>query len=189
MSKIVEFRQRIIDEIREKLPELNHVDWYDGLFDEDDVKEWGEAAPSAYISLLRTGTHPHSTGEMLVDLNVVVAVVTQDHQFAREADEMNWELIEKIAILAKDNKFGDPNAGPGENVDFKRMRHPDLRREAVAIGIVEWTTNVTIGVNRSRLREEILGTDGNPITFPQILTGRSTLRGEAPTVVSFEDER
>jgi hypothetical protein len=187
MSKIVEFRDRVIEEIRTKVPELQAVDWYDGLFDEDDVKEWGGAAPSAYVALLKTNTTPHSTGEMLVDLAVVVVVVTQDQYEAREADAQNWDFIERIAILAKDNQFGDPNAGIAANIDFKRMRHPDLRREAVAVGLVEWTTNLTIGVKADTRRNEILGIDGEQIGFPRTLTGRSTLRDGGTDVTDLTD--
>lgn len=187
MSKIVEFRQRVIDEIRLKFPEFVNVDWYDGLFDEDDVREWGGAAPSAYVALLKNGTTPSSTGEMLSDLNVVVAVITQDEYEAREADIQNWDLIERIAILAKDNKFGDPNAGPGENVDFKRMRHPELRREAVSIGVVEWTTNITIGENRSLRRGEILDEYGRPIAFPRTIRPRDMATGVSEDPINIEE--
>ena len=175
MSKIVEFRDRVIEEIRTKVPELLNVDWYDGLFDEDDVKEWGGAAPSAYVALLKTNATPHSTGEMLVDLAVVVVVVTQDGYSSRDADSQNWDFIERIAVLAKDNQFGDANAGIAAGIDFKRMRHPELRREGVAVGLVEWTSNLTIGVNKTQRRNEILGIEGDPIGFPRNLTGRNRL--------------
>jgi hypothetical protein len=188
VSKIVEFRQRVIDQIRENMPELQNVDWYDGLFDEDDVREWGGAAPSAYVALLKTNATPHTTGEMLVDLAVVVVVVTQDQYEAREADAQNWDLIERIAVLAKDNQFGDPSAGIATNIDFKRMRHPELRREAVAVGLVEWTTNLTIGVNKTKRRNEILGIDDSPIVFPPNLTGRTALPKGGVDVTPITEE-
>jgi hypothetical protein len=187
MSKIVEFRDRVIEEIRTKVPELLNVDWYDGLFDEDDVREWGGAAPSAYVAFLKTNATPHATGEMLVDLAVVVVVVTQDH-ITRDADTQNWDFIERIALLAKDNQFGDPGAGIAANIDFKRMRHPELRREGVAVGLVEWTTNLTIGVNKARRRDEILGITGDPIDMPRSLFGRTSIRNGVPDFTDLSEE-
>ncbi|WP_298962223.1 hypothetical protein [uncultured Methylobacterium sp.] len=182
MSLIAGLRQRIVDAIRDEIDDLYNVDWYDGLFDEEDVTEWGQSAPAAYVAVLKAPTDPHATGEMLADLQIVVVVVTQDVSQAREGDGQNWGFMERIAALAKDNAFGDPNAAPAANVDFKKMRHPHLRREGVHIGVVEWRSNLTIGTNKSVAEDAILGL-AQPPMLPTLVarTGSDVMRFEDPS--------
>lgn len=177
MSKIVAYREKVVEAIREKVPDLINVDWYDGLFDEEDVIEWGGSAPAAYVACLNVKTTPHTTGELLSDTQVVVVVVTQDTGQAREADAENWTFLEAIATLAHQNTFGDPNASLPEGLDFKRLRHPQLRREGVALGVVEWTTDLTIGTHRTNRRDIPRDLQGRTYPFPDRLTARARLGG------------
>lgn len=163
MSAIAEFRQQITDTVRDEITDLFNVDWYDGLFDEDDLKEWGGSAPAAYVAALKGATRWHATGELLVDLQIVVVVVTQDGMAGRDGDAANWGFMERIAVLAKDNAFGNANAAPAEAIDFKKLRHPDLRRNGVHIGVVEWKSNLTIGRNKAVEEDEILGLPAPPL--------------------------
>jgi phage gp37-like protein len=149
-SEIIEFRDQIIEHIRECVPELASVDWYDGLFDETDVDEWIVQAPAAYVAAVSIPKNdPHQTGEMNATLRIIVTVVTEDKYSARDNDSQNWALMEKIATLANQNKFGNSNAAPAMTPMLKRLRDPVLRREGVALGVVEWDSGYTFGRNRT----------------------------------------
>lgn len=159
-SEIVAFRDRIIDVLREEVPELRSVDWYDGLFDEDDVKEWTVDAPAAYVAAVSIpDNRAHTTGEMNASLRIIVTVVTEDGIIARDNDEMNWRLMEKIAIVANQNRFGIRNAAPASTPMIKRLRDPQLRREGIALGVVEWDSGYTFGRNRSVEHEYVNDVD------------------------------
>lgn len=151
MSKIVSFRQRVIDSISDQVTQLRSVDWYDGLFDEGDLKEWVVDAPCAMVSVFNVPkAEHHSTRELNLDLRCVVVVITADEREPRSADAQVWEIMEEIVVLANLNTFGDPNAGPSTDLQFKRLRDPELRREGVALGVVEWSSGLTIGYDHVR---------------------------------------
>lgn len=190
MSAIVNYRDRVVEAIKTKFTDLRNVDWYDGIFDVDDIRTWGGDAPSAYVSVLNVPTEHHSTGELNGTLRVVVAVVTTDLYEPRDHDRQNWTFIEGIADFAKLNKFGDPNAAPATQIDFKRLRHPELRREGVGLGIVEWQATVTFGLNTNLEAEQIHDPldETRWIDMPRHL--RATTRNGAGTVteaVDFDD--
>jgi hypothetical protein len=159
-SQIITFRDRIIEALKQGVPELRSVDWYDGLFDEQDVNDWIVEAPAAYVAAVSIPKNmPHTTGEMNACLRIIVTVVTEDKYNARDNDEQSWEIMEKIAILANMNRFGDPNAAPAETPMLKRLRDPGLRREGVALGVVEWDSGFTFGTNKSVEHEFIRNTE------------------------------
>lgn len=149
MSKVITFRDKIVQTIRTNVPELHEVDWYDGLFDEEDINDWALKTPCAFVALRRAPGSHHSTGELNISLRALVVVVVSDQRVPRDADGQAWEIIEKIALLANFNSFGEANAGPATNVRFERLQDPELRREGVCVGIVEWSSELMIGTNRS----------------------------------------
>lgn len=150
MSEIIGFRDRIIEHLRTEVPELKSVDWYDGLFDEHDVDEWIVDAPAAYVAAVSIPKNDaHQTGEMNATLRIIVTVVTEDKFSPRDNDTQNWFLMEKIAVLANQNRFGDSNAAPADTPMLKRLRDPALRREGIALGVVEWDSGYTFGRNRT----------------------------------------
>ncbi|MEE9481856.1 hypothetical protein [Methylobacterium ajmalii] len=176
MSDIVAFRQRIMDTIEANVPGIAKVDWYDGLFDEDDVREWGLNTPAVMVAVLTVPNDHHTTGEILADLHCLATVITQDVAEPRDNDLQNWTLMEAIAKLANLNQFGDPNAAAACDVEMKRLRHPELRREGVAIGIVEWRSNLTIGRNRQAERDTFPGAGA----MPDRVTARAWLDDAPP---------
>jgi hypothetical protein len=156
MSRIVDFRQNIIDSLKTNVKELEDVDWFDGQFDEQDIKDWSLNTPCAFVGVLTpTNTEHHTTMELNAELRVIVAVIVQDTTSPRDADEKLWEILEKIVVLANLNAFGFENASPSTTLRFERLRDPELRREGVALGIVQWTTGVMIGRNRVYERDFI----------------------------------
>ncbi len=148
MSKIVAFRERIISTIKDSVEDIRDVEWYDGMFDDEDIKEWVLKTPAARVAVMNVPTEHHSTMEMNCRLRVVVVVIDENRRNDHDADGRAWDLVEKIAILANLNKFGDPNAAPATKVKFQRLSQPVLRREGVSIGIVEWESDLMIGRNR-----------------------------------------
>lgn len=147
MSAIVAFRQKIIDAIKTASPDLD-IEWYDGLFDETDIADWTLKTPCARVAVMNVPTEQTSTMEMNACLRVVVVIIDENSRAALDGDARAWELIEKVAILANLNTFGDPNAAPARAVKFKRISQPVLRREGVAVGVVEWESDLMIGRNR-----------------------------------------
>jgi hypothetical protein len=163
MSKVVEFRTRIMQAISTSLTDLQEVEWYDGIFDEDDIVEWSHKVPCAYVSVLNAPTEHHTTGELNADLRCVVVILDADTYNARDADERVWSLCERLSELANLNRFGDPNAAPATMIKFKRLVHPELRRNGVAVGIVEWQSGLTIGKNQVDARDFVWN-DGVKVT-------------------------
>jgi phage gp37-like protein len=188
MSAIVEYRTRVTDAVKELFDqELYQVDWYDGLFDEDDLKEWGAGAPSVYIANLNSPTRQHATGQMIGDVQMVAVVVTDDRSspVARSSDAQCWDIMERVADLVNENAFGHPNASIPEGLSIKKLRHPDLRREGMSLGVVEWTVAITLGRNRARDRDEPRDDAGQRIPMPPPKLS-SRLRDENEAVVATE---
>ena len=155
MSKVIAFREAIEQSLRDNVPMLREVDWYDGVFNQDDVADWTLKTPSAFVAVISGPSGHYSTGEMAIELRCVVAIVDQDGRSPRDADKRVWDLCEQISTLANLSTFGDPNASAATKVKFKRFAHPELRHEGVAIGVVEWESTLTIGHNRVHQREFI----------------------------------
>lgn len=150
MSSVVNFRERIMDTIKGAVTDLYEVNWYDGIFDEKDLVEWAHKTPAAYVSVLvNSETQHHTTGELNVPLRCVVVVIDADTYEPRDADNRIWKICEEIGVLANRNRFGDPNAGNATKIKFQRLVHPELRREGVAVGIVEWQSTLTLGINHA----------------------------------------
>ncbi|WP_316196574.1 hypothetical protein [Bradyrhizobium sp. SZCCHNS3053] len=176
MSKIVDFRQRIIDTIQAAYPDMD-VEWYDGLFDEHDVAEWTMKTPCARVAVMNVPSEHIATGEMNACLRCVVVIVDENRNVALDGDARAWEYVEGIAILANLNKFGDENAAPATRVKFRRISQPVLRREGVSVGVVEWESSLTIGHNRIAEREYFYRPDGSRIMqLPRSNTTRANVR-------------
>jgi len=163
MSKIVDFRQRIIDAIKALFPDMD-VEWYDGLFDEQDIADWTLKTPCARVAVMSAPGEHVSTGEINTRLRILVVIIDENKRAALDGDAKAWEYVEKVAIMANLNTFGDPDAAPATMVRFRRISQPVLRREGVAVGVVEWESDLTIGHNRVREREFFYRTDGSMIT-------------------------
>mgnify|MGYP005818632265 CR=1 FL=1 len=163
MSKIVDFRQRIIDTIKDMYPEMD-VDWYDGQFDEHDIADWTVKTPSARVAVMNSIGDHEVTGELNARLRVVIVIIDENRHVALDGDARAWGYVENIAINANLNTFGDPNAAPATMVKFRRLSQPVLRREGVSIGVVEWESDLTIGHNRVRERDFFYRPDGSMIT-------------------------
>lgn len=173
MSKIVDFRTRIMEAIT-ALELFAEVDWYDGVFDQTDIEEWSLRSPSAFVSVRRAPTEHHGTGELNADLRCVVAIIAQDRTRPRDADTLVWDLIEAVSDLANLNKFGDPNAGAATGIKFERLVDPELRREGVAVGVVEWCSNFTFGTNTFDERNAIYHNGVRITQTPETLGGRAS---------------
>jgi hypothetical protein len=176
MSKIVDFRNRIIDTIKDAYRDLD-VEWYDGLFDEHDVAEWTLKTPCARVAIMNAPGEHEVTGELNARLRVVVVIVDENKRAALDGDARAWEYVEGIAILANLNKFGDPNAAPATMIRFRRISQPVLRREGVSVGVVEWESDLTIGRNHVLEREYFYRPDGSMITeMPLTMHTRGDIR-------------
>jgi phage gp37-like protein len=193
MSAIVEYRTRVTEAIRDLFKdELYNVDWYDGLFDEKDLHDWGQGAPAVYVANLNVPTRQHATGQMLGDVQMVAVVITDDRTSPepRASDAQCWDLMERVADLVNENSFGHLKASIPEGLSIKKLRHPDLRNQGVSLGVVEWTVNITLGRNRARDRDEprydadrLLAGERIPMPPPKL---SSRLRDENEAVVATE---
>jgi hypothetical protein len=186
MSRIVELRTQIMDAIRDGVPELNQVDWYDGLFDEKDVNAWVVDAPACFVAVKRVPGYHLSTGELHCPMNCLATIIVEDEHSPRDADEKLWAIMEKVVVLVNLNAFGNPNSALATDLKFERLLEPELRRQGVALGVVEWVQTMTLGINRSRQR--MFYTDpntGQTITqTPRQVTGEGkihTVTGETST--------
>jgi hypothetical protein len=184
MSKIVDFRQRIIDAIKTKFPEMD-VDWYDGLFDEQDIADWTLKTPCARVTVMNAPSEHEATMEMNARLRCMVVIIDENKNASLDGDARAWEYVEGIAVLANLSVFGDPNAAPATMVKFRRISQPVLRREGVAVGVVEWESDLTIGRNRILERDFYYRPDdGTMITD---LPTTSHLRGYVHNAAGLED--
>jgi hypothetical protein len=165
MSKIVDFRERIIEKVRETIPGVD-IDWYDGLFDEHDVAEWTVKVPCARVAVMNAPAKHHVTGEISTCLRVVCVIIDENRFAQLDGDARAWEMVESVALMANLNQFGDPNAGPATNVKFRRLSQPALRREGITIGVVEWESDITIGTNRARERDTVVFNGQRVTQFP-----------------------
>jgi hypothetical protein len=177
MSRIVEFRERVCQTIRTLMPELE-VEWYDGMFDEKDVGEWMLRTPCARVAVMNVPTKEHSTGEMNACLRVVVVFIATDGRHQRDGDEAVWEFIEKLAIAANYSNFGDPNAAPAKDIQFSRLSDPEMRRDGVTLGVVEWETGLMIGNNRARDREQVMFGNQQVTQTPRSVMAEGRIRGQ-----------
>lgn len=157
MGTFIEFRDRLVEAIKDEFQDdLYYVDWYDGLFDEEDLKEWGAQTPCAMVSVnTRNTSKHHSTGELLTDLKVTVVIIEHDGRQPRDADIKCWNLVERLGDWANLNKFKFESAGAASEIQMKRLKDPELRREGVALGVVEWCTNLTHGTRKFEQHEYI----------------------------------
>jgi hypothetical protein len=184
VSKIVAFRDRIIKAIQDLYPDMN-VEWYDGLFDEQDIADWTLKTPCARVAVMNGGGEHEVTGEINGTLRCVCVIIDENSRAALDGDARAWEYVENIAILANLNTFGDRNAAPATKVKFKRISQPVLRREGVAVGVVEWESSLTIGRNRVRERDFFYDSKGQMITkVPQT---KVTARGFVHNAAGFQD--
>lgn len=163
MSKIVAFRNRVIETIKTAIPEIVDIDWYDGIFDEQDVDDWTIVTPAARVAVMNVPTDHMVTGELNADLRCVVVIINQDKLAGRDGDDRTWDLVERLAVLANHNQFGDPDAAPATRVQFKRIGDPAMRREGISVGVVEWESGLAIGNNSARDRS-LVWHMGVPVT-------------------------
>jgi len=184
MSKIVAFRGRIIDAVKKTIPGMD-VEWYDGLFDEHDIADWTLKTPCARVAVMNVPTAEHtSTMEMNACMRVVVVVIDENKRANLDGDARAWEMIEKIAVMANLNKFGDPNAAPASKVKFKRISQPVLRREGVAVGVIEWESDLMIGRNRV-LERDFIYNNGQMVR--QVPQSNVTARGNVHNAAGMAD--
>lgn len=164
MSRIVAFRGRIMDAVGACIPDFAEVDWWDGIFDEDDLQEWSAKTPAAYVSVTSVPTAHAATGELNTDLRCVIAVVENDRRRPRDADERLWDYLERLAVMVNLNRFGDPHSAPATAVKIRKLPDAELRREGTAIGVVDWNSGLKIGVNQVHKREYVY----HPVTGERI---------------------
>ena len=184
MSRIVAFRESVMEYIRQSVEGIREVDWYEGLFTYEDVKQWSMRTPCAWVSVTSVPSQHHVTGEINTDLRVVVALIDVDRRNPRDADARVWGLMEDLAVKANMNTFGDENAAPATAFKLLRISDDELRQEGLALGVVEWRSGLTIGSNRARTRDE-LWIDGRrqDVKMPSSFRGRGRLHdGERETV-------
>lgn len=179
MSRIVDFRERIMDKIRTTIGEFAQVDWYDGIFDVDDVEEWSISTPCAWVSINTIPTTHHSTGEMNAQLRCVVVIVESDRRAPRDADGRCWALMEQVADLANLSVFSDPNAAPASEVKMVRITDPQLRRDGVALGIVEWMSGLALGTSRTAKHEFLYHNNARITQTPLNLKGQGAVNRSA----------
>lgn len=191
MSNIFAYRERVLAFVRENIPELREVDWYDGLFDEQDIRDWSLQTPCAFVAITNAEAVDFVTGESSVPLDCVMVVIAQDRRAPRDADEICWTIIEKAALSFRQQTFGDPNTGVAERIKFKRLKDPAMRRESVAIGVVTWRATLTLGTNVAARRDMIFDMYGQRITkVPDHLSADIRIAGTttlSPTETVPED--
>jgi hypothetical protein len=196
MSKVVDFRNRVIESLK-NLNVFAEVDWYDGVFDEQDISDWSLRSPAAFVSVQRSSEpEVDSSGQVNPCLRCVVAIITQDRAVPRQADAEIWGLIEAVVAHVTHNYFGDPNVGPGHNPFFQRLVDPELRREGVAVGIVEWKQSIRLGTDHFDRRDAVMNGGTRVTAVPDNVTAHTTvtLNGEmniltnSPDQVTFTEE-
>ncbi|WP_315729805.1 hypothetical protein [Bradyrhizobium sp. SZCCHNRI2010] len=183
MGKIVDFRQKIIDGIKQLYPSMD-VDWYDGLFDEHDIADWTLKTPCARVAVMNVPTEQTMTGELNALLRCVVVIVDENTHASLDGDARAWDMVENVATWANLNKFGHPDAAPAQNIKFKRISQPVLRREGVSIGVVEWQSDLMIGTNRV-LQRDYVWYQGKQVT--QVPQSQVTIRGDVHTAAGYTD--
>ena len=181
MSKIVAFRNNVIDAVKGLFPEMD-VEWYDGLFDEHDIAEWTLKTPCARVAIMNVPTEHTSTMEMNASLRVVVVIIDENKHVNRDGDNRAWEYVEKLAVYANLSKFGNPDAAPASKIRFRRISQPVLRREGVSVGVVEWESDLMIGRNRV-LERDFVYFNGQMIT--QVPQSKVVARGGVHNVAGL----
>lgn len=163
-SGVVAYRDAVINAIRTTVTDLRDVDWYDAIFDDADLKQWTLNPPACMVAVRDVTTTMNSTGELNLGLDMVAVVVTVDTYAQRDSDLTLWSLLEQIAILVRYNNFGlTESAFQASNLRLCRLREPELRQSSTALGLVEWTAGITIGINQSVLDTTYLDASGQPV--------------------------
>ncbi|WP_316200905.1 MULTISPECIES: hypothetical protein [unclassified Bradyrhizobium] len=177
MGKVVDFRQKIIDGVKALYPNMD-VDWYDGLFDEQDIADWTLKTPCARVAVMASKSEPTFTGELNALLRVVVVLIDENRNVALDGDARAWDMVETVATWAHQNQFGHPDAAPAQSVQFKRISQPVLRREGVSVGVVEWQSDLMIGTNKV-LQRDFVWNNGQMVT--KVPSTRATILGHVHT--------
>ncbi|MCA1379393.1 hypothetical protein I6F34_00965 [Bradyrhizobium sp. BRP05] len=177
MGKIVDFRQNVIDGLKLLIPELD-VQWYDGLFDEHDIADWVLKTPCARVAVMNVPAEHTTTGEMNACLRVVCVIIDENKYAELDGDARAWDMVEKVAVWANQNYFGNPDVAPATKIKFQRLSQPVLRREGVSVGVVEWQSDLMIGTNKARERDTVYY-NGQRVT--QVPQSAVTARGYVHT--------
>lgn len=184
MGKIVDFRQKIIDGLRNLIPELE-VEWYDGLFDEKDIADWTLKTPCARVAVMNGPTEPTFTGELNATLRCLVVIIDENRYASLDGDSRAWDMVEKVAAWAYNNQFDHPDAAPAGSIKFKRISQPVLRREGVSIGVVEWVSPLMIGTNKV-IERDFVYFNGQMIT--QVPQSQVVAQGHVHNAAGFSDD-
>lgn len=184
MGKIVDFRQNIIDGLKTLMPELD-VEWYDGLFDEQDIADWTLKTPCARVAVMNVPAEHTFTGELNACLRCVVVIIDENKYASLDGDARAWDMVEKIAGWANQNRFGHKDAAPATKLKFKRISQPVLRREGVSVGVVEWESDLMVGTNKV-LEREFIYYQGKMVT--KVPSSSVTARGHVHTEAGLADD-
>lgn len=185
MSAIVGYRERVMHAVRQGVPALKHVDWNDGLFDENEVRDWSIPSPSAFVSIHGVNADHHTTGEITAELRMRIVVVAHNKRRPRDADVVCWQTVEQIAVIVNHNRFCDKpdggkdgSAGAATGLRIDRIPDPQLLNEGVALGLIEWQANLTFGINHTYLREFVFhdGAEVQPVP-PDVFASSSVNAG------------
>ncbi|MGJ4945072.1 hypothetical protein ACQR1W_31215 [Bradyrhizobium sp. HKCCYLS1011] len=185
MGKVVDFRQKIIDGLKTLYPIMD-VDWYDGLFDEQDIADWTLKTPCARVAVMASKSENTFTGELNALLRVVVVLIDENKHVSLDGDSRAWDMVETVATWANQNQFGHPDAAPAQNIQFKRISQPVLRREGVSVGVVEWQSDLMIGINKVLQREFFYDQNGQMIT--KVPSSRVSILGHVQTAAGLSGD-
>ncbi|WP_315740125.1 hypothetical protein [Bradyrhizobium sp. SZCCHNR1093] len=184
MGKVVDFRQKIIDGIKTLYPTMD-VEWYDGLFDEKDIADWTLKTPCARVAVMASKSDPTFTGELNALLRVVVVLIDENKYVSLDGDSRAWDMVETVATWAHQNQFGHPDAAPAQNVQFKRISQPVLRREGVSVGVVEWHSDLMIGTNKV-LQRDFVWNSGQMVT--KVPSTKAKILGHVETAAGLSGD-
>ncbi|EGG93496.1 hypothetical protein IMCC1989_1152 [gamma proteobacterium IMCC1989] len=143
--KFIELRQKVLEKIKEELPDLKEVSLHPGRFNLDELKRIGTKAPAVYVSLMGTPTVKRiETGENEVYIRLAAFIVTRDERKLPK-DEAALAIVESLLVVIPCQRWGLKNTSDAVNVKADNLFNGSIERKGVAMWAITWEQTLRIG--------------------------------------------
>lgn len=182
-GRLLAYRQAIVDDLRDFLPDIREVTTHFGPFDLSELKNFSMAAPAIRVSIL--GWQPGqgaSSREIDCPVHVACYIVTKSTA-AVKADAAGLDIAEAVAGRYHARSLYT-HAETAKDIACTNHYSGQVRElGGIALFSVDWHTNVRIGTNAAKQRYG--STEGAATVIAEISVG---LNGGAPVPIGGHGE-